>query len=139
MITTPLTFCSTVNVILHVGATPVLADIDPVTLNLDPEAAASALTSRTKALLPVHYAGRPAAIGAFRRLADANGLRLVEDAAHCIEGVSEAGKVGATGDFTAFSFYATKNVSDRRRGNGHDRRRRGRSADARRGPPRHEP
>jgi dTDP-4-amino-4,6-dideoxygalactose transaminase len=111
VVTTPLTFCSTVNVILHVGATPVLADIDPVTHNLDPDAVPSVLTSRTKALLPVHYAGRPAAIGAFRRLAGARGLRLIEDAAHCIEGVSDAGKVGATADFTAFSFYATKNVS----------------------------
>ncbi len=111
VITTPLTFCSTVNVVLHVGATPVLADIDPVTHNLDPDAVAHAITPRTRALLPVHYAGRPAAIRDFRRLADAHGLRLIEDAAHCIEGVSDAGKVGVTGDFTAFSFYATKNVS----------------------------
>lgn len=111
VITTPLTFCSTVNVILHVGAVPVMADIDPVTHNLDPAAAAAALTGNTTALLPVHYSGRPAAISAFREMADRRGLRLIEDAAHCIEGVSDAGKVGATGDLTCFSFYATKNVS----------------------------
>jgi dTDP-4-amino-4,6-dideoxygalactose transaminase len=111
VVTTPLTFCSTVNVILHVGATPVFADVDPVTQNLDPAAVAAAITPRTSALLPVHYTGRPAAVGAFRAMADRHGLRMIEDAAHCIEGVSDAGKVGATGDFTCFSFYATKNVS----------------------------
>jgi dTDP-4-amino-4,6-dideoxygalactose transaminase len=111
VVTTPLTFCSTVNVILHVGAMPVFADIDPVTHNLDPSAAEAAVTASTTALLPVHYSGRPAAMSAFRDMAERRGLRIVEDAAHCIEGVSDAGKVGGTGDFTCFSFYATKNVS----------------------------
>jgi dTDP-4-amino-4,6-dideoxygalactose transaminase len=111
VVTTPLTFCSTVNVILHVGATPVFADVDPITHNLDPAGVEAALTSSAVAVLPVHYSGRPASVSAFREIAHRHGLRLVEDAAHCIEGVSDAGKVGVTGDFTCFSFYATKNVS----------------------------
>jgi dTDP-4-amino-4,6-dideoxygalactose transaminase len=111
VITTPLTFCATANVIVHTGATPVFADVDSSSMNLDPAAAAAAVTGRTRALLPVHYAGRPARVGELRRVAAAHGLALVEDAAHCVEGVSDAGKVGSTGDFTAFSFYATKNLT----------------------------
>lgn len=111
VVTTPLTFCATANVILHAGATPVFADVDPQTGNLSPAAAAAAVTSRTRAVLPVHLGGRPADVPAFRALAARHGLSLIEDAAHCIEGVSLAGKVGATGDATCFSFYATKNLS----------------------------
>ena len=73
VVTTPLTFCSTVNVILHVGAVPVLADIDPATHNLDPSAAEAAVTANATALLPVHYSGRPAAIAAFRQVSRAAG------------------------------------------------------------------
>jgi dTDP-4-amino-4,6-dideoxygalactose transaminase len=111
VVTTPLTFCATANSVVHVGATPVFADIDPFTLNLHPSAAAAAVTSRTKALLPVHFAGRPAAMPAFEALARRHGLRLIEDAAHCVEGVAGGRKVGAIGDFTCFSFYATKNLT----------------------------
>lgn len=111
VVTTPLTFCATANTVIHTGATPVFADVDPVTWNLDPAAAEQALTDRTRAIIPVHYAGRPADAGAFRRLAASRGLRLIDDAAHCVEGVSNAGKVGATADLTCFSFYATKNLT----------------------------
>lgn len=111
VITTPLTFCSTANVIVHVGATPVLADIDPVTWNLDPAAAEAAVTWRSRALMPVHYAGRPVATTALRALARGAGIRLIEDAAHAVGAISDAGVVGTTADFTAFSFYATKNLS----------------------------
>jgi dTDP-4-amino-4,6-dideoxygalactose transaminase len=111
VVTTPLTFCATANVIVHAGATPVFADVDPVTMNLSTDAAAAAMTSRTRALLPVHFAGRPAQSAAFRRAAERGGLTLIEDAAHCVEGVSESGKVGSTADFTCFSFYATKNMT----------------------------
>jgi dTDP-4-amino-4,6-dideoxygalactose transaminase len=111
VITTPLTFCATANVIIHVGATPVFADIDLPTMNLCPSAAASAVTPRTRALLPVHFAGRPVAVSAFRDLAVARELVLIEDAAHCIEGVADGRKVGTSGDLTSFSFYATKNLS----------------------------
>jgi dTDP-4-amino-4,6-dideoxygalactose transaminase len=111
VVTTPLTFCATANVVIHAGATPVFADIDADTFNLDPAEAAAAITSRTRAIVPVHYAGRPANMAAFRRLSLAHGLALIEDAAHCVEGVSQGFKVGAIGDFTCFSFYATKNLT----------------------------
>jgi dTDP-4-amino-4,6-dideoxygalactose transaminase len=111
VITTPLTFCATANAIVHAGATPVFSDIDPVTWNLHPEAAALKLTSRTRAILPVHYAGRPADMRAFRMLARHSGAALIEDAAHCVEGVADGLKVGAIGDLTCFSFYATKNLT----------------------------
>jgi dTDP-4-amino-4,6-dideoxygalactose transaminase len=111
VITTPLTFCATANVVLHAGATPVFADIDPVSHNLDPAAVQSALTQRTRVLMPVHYAGFPADVLAFHRIAELRGLRVVEDAAHCVEGVTEGLKIGAISDFTCFSFYATKNLT----------------------------
>ena len=111
VITTPLTFCATANAIIHAGAAPVFADIDPATVNLDPAAAAAAVTVRTGALLPVHVGGRPADVRAFRAIAQRNGLLVVEDAAHAVEAVSNAGKTGTTADFTCFSFYATKNLT----------------------------
>ena len=111
VITTPLTFCATANTIVHAGATPIFADIDPISMNLDPAAAAAAITPRTRALLPVHFAGRPVDVCAFRALADRHGLALIEDAAHCVEGISPLGRVGTTADYTCFSFYATKNLT----------------------------
>src|SRR5205085_4617511 len=74
VVTTPLTFCATANVVVHTGATPIFADIDPTTFNLAPDAAAEALTSRSRAIIPVHFAGRPADVPAFRALSDRSGL-----------------------------------------------------------------
>jgi dTDP-4-amino-4,6-dideoxygalactose transaminase len=111
VVTTPLTFCATANVIVHVGATPRFADIDPVTWNLSPAAAAEAVTARTRAMIPVHYAGRPVDSAAFRQLAERRGAVLIEDAAHCIEGRSAGARIGVTADLTCFSFYATKNLT----------------------------
>ena len=111
VITTPLTFCATANVIVHTGATPVFADVDPATGNLDPDAAAAAVTPRTRAIIPVHYGGRPADVVAFRTLVARHGLALIEDAAHCIEGAVDGHKIGTTADATSFSFYATKNLT----------------------------
>jgi len=111
VVTTPLTFCATANVIVHAGATPVFADVDPVTMNLTPESAAAQTTARTRAWLPVHFAGRPIDTAGFRAAASARGLTLIEDAAHCVEGVSGGAKIGVTGDLTCFSFYATKNLT----------------------------
>jgi dTDP-4-amino-4,6-dideoxygalactose transaminase len=111
VVTTPLTFCATANVILHAGATPVFADVDPVTWNLSPAAAEAAMTPRTHAILPVHYAGRPADTTAFRRLAEHHEAVLIEDAAHCVEGRAAGAKIGTTADATCFSFYATKNLT----------------------------
>ncbi len=111
VITTPLTFCATANAVIHTGATPVFADVDPVTRNLDPAAVEAALTSRTRAVIAVHLGGHPADMRALAAIADREGLALIEDAAHAVETISNAGKVGATSDYTCFSFYATKNLT----------------------------
>lgn len=110
VITTPLTFCATVNAIIHAGATPVLADVDPVTWNLDPARVAEAITPRTRAILPVHFAGRPCDMRALMALAEAHDLRVIEDCAHAIETEIEGETAGTFGDFGCFSFYVTKNV-----------------------------
>lgn len=110
VITTPLTFCATVNAIIHAGATPVLADIDPVTLNIDPAQVRARITSRTRALLPVHFAGRPCAMDELMPLAAAHGLKVIEDCAHAIETEYHGKSAGTFGDFGCFSFYVTKNV-----------------------------
>jgi dTDP-4-amino-4,6-dideoxygalactose transaminase len=111
VITTPLTFCATVNTILHTGATPVLADVDPETLCLSPAAVEAKVTARTRAILPVHYAGCPADMAAFGDLARKYSLALIEDAAHAIGSQCGGRPIGAIGDFTCFSFYATKNLT----------------------------
>ncbi len=111
VITTPLTFCATVNTILHVGAKPVLADVDPETLCLSPAAVEARITPRTKAILPVHYAGCPADMAAFKDLARQHKLALIEDAAHAIGTECGGRPIGAIGDYTCFSFYATKNLT----------------------------
>jgi dTDP-4-amino-4,6-dideoxygalactose transaminase len=111
VITTPLTFCATANTIIHTGATPVFVDVDRATGTMDPAATAAAITPRTRAILPVHHAGRPADPLTFRALADTAGLRLIEDAAHCVDGSVEGRRIGSIADFTAFSFYSTKNLA----------------------------
>jgi len=110
VITSPLTFSATANVIVHVGATPVFADVDPQTMNLDPEALARAVTPRTKAILPVHLAGRPCDMDALLQVARRHGLAVVEDAAHAVEARHRGRPIGSIGDLTAFSFYVTKNL-----------------------------
>ena len=111
VITTPLTFCATVNAIIHAGATPVLADIDPHTMNIDPAQVEARITPNTKALLPVHFAGRPCDMDALSKIVADNGLQLIEDCAHAIETEYRGRKAGTFGDFGCFSFYATKNVA----------------------------
>ena len=111
VITTPLTFCSTIQVIVHLGATPVLADVSPDDYNLDPVRVAEQITSRTQALLPVHLAGLPCRMGALLALAGTHGLHVLEDAAHAIGARAGKRMVGSLGDATAFSFYATKNLT----------------------------
>lgn len=110
VITTPLTFCATVNAIIHAGATPVLADIDPGTLNIDPAEIERRITSRTKAILPVHFAGRACDMDAIMAIAARHGLKVIEDCAHAIETEYKGKKAGTFGDFGCFSFYVTKNV-----------------------------
>jgi dTDP-4-amino-4,6-dideoxygalactose transaminase len=111
VITTALTFCATVNAILHAGAVPVLADVDPRGQNLDPAAVERAIGPRTRALLPVHFAGRPCDMDALGALAQRHGLRVVEDCAHAIETEWRGRRAGTFGDFGCFSFYVTKNVT----------------------------
>lgn len=106
-----MTFCATANVVEHVGAKPVLVDVSPDTLNLDPEAAVRAITPRTKAILPVHYAGHPADLGALFALAERHGLQVMEDAAHAISARYRGALVGSRSNLAAFSFYATKNIT----------------------------
>jgi dTDP-4-amino-4,6-dideoxygalactose transaminase len=110
VITTPMTFCATVNAILHAGGTPVLADIDPVTLNIDPREVRRKVTPRTKAILPVHFAGRPCAMDELLAIAREHDLRIIEDCAHAIETEYHGQKAGRIGDFGCFSFYVTKNI-----------------------------
>jgi len=110
VITTPLTFCATVNAIIHAGATPVLADVDPLTMNIDPEQVRARITSRTRALLPVHFAGRSCDMDALCHIAREHGLVMIEDCAHAIETECKGRKAGTFGDFGCLSFYVTKNV-----------------------------
>ena len=116
VITTPMTFAASVNVIEHVGARPVLVDVEPDTLNLDPQAVDAAITSRTRAILAVHYAGHPAELDALTAIADAHGCVLVEDAAHALPARYRGRPIGSRGNPAAFSFYATKNLTTAERG-----------------------
>jgi dTDP-4-amino-4,6-dideoxygalactose transaminase len=111
VITTPLTFAATANVVTHVGATPIFADINRHTQNIDPARVAAKLTPRTKAIIPVHMLGRPADLDPLLALAREHSLAIVEDAAHAVETVYRGRHVGTIGHFTAFSFYANKNVT----------------------------
>ena len=111
VITTPLTFCATANAIIHAGLTPVLADVDASTQCIDPAAIEAAITPRTSAILPVHFAGRPCNMDAIMAIANKHGLAVIEDCAHAIETEYHGRKAGTFGDFGCFSFYATKNIT----------------------------
>ena len=106
-----MTFCATANVVEHVGARPVLVDVSPDTLTLSPEAVAAAITPRTKAILPVHYAGHPAPMDELDALAGRHGLAILEDAAHAISARYKGRLIGSRSNLAAFSFYATKNLT----------------------------
>lgn len=111
VITTPMTFTATVNVIEHVGARPVLVDVEPDTLNIDPKKVEAAITPRTRALLPVHYTGHPVERDALDALARAHNLTLIEDAAHALPASFRGQPIGSGPNPVAFSFYATKNLT----------------------------
>lgn len=111
VITTAMTFASTVNSILHCGATPLLADIDPATGNIDLESVEKLITPATRVLLPVHYAGYPCDLTGLRKLADKHKLFLLEDCAHAVESTHSGKRTGSVGDAAVFSFYATKNIA----------------------------
>jgi dTDP-4-amino-4,6-dideoxygalactose transaminase len=107
VVTTPITWPATANVIVHAGARPVFADVRDSDLNVDPERVAELVGPRTKAIVPVHLAGQPADLDPLFEL----GLPIVEDAAHAVESSYRGRKVGALSEATCFSLYATKNVA----------------------------
>lgn len=111
VITTPLTFAATVNVILHVGATPVLADAREADYNIDVEDVARRITPRTKAIMPVHYGGQPCRMDEILALARENGCKVIEDAAHALGAEYRGRPVGGLSDAAVFSFYAIKNIT----------------------------
>jgi UDP-4-amino-4-deoxy-L-arabinose-oxoglutarate aminotransferase len=111
VITTTLTFIGTPNAVLMAGATPVLADVDRGTGNIDPGAVEAAVTEHTKAIMPVHLYGQMCDMDALREVADRHGLFIVEDAAHAIEAKWNGKPPGHYGEYSAFSFYATKNIT----------------------------
>lgn len=111
VITTPFTFAATINAILHTGAKPVLADLDPETLNLDPKKVEQVITNKTKVFLPVHYGGHPVDLDAFQALAEKHKLLLIEDAAHAIGAEYKGKKIGTVGDMTCYSFHPVKNMT----------------------------
>lgn len=111
VITTPISWVATANVILEVGATPVFADIDPVTRNIDLDKLEAAITPRTKALIPVYLAGLPVDMDRLYAIARKHNLRIVEDAAQALGSSWNGQRIGATGDFVSFSFQANKNVT----------------------------
>ena len=111
VITTPYTFAATSEAILYTGATPIYCDIDYDTLNMTADEAGKKITRRTKALLPVHIAGLPLRMDRFVALAKGAKLNLFDDAAHALGAEFKGKKIGAIGDASAFSFYATKNLT----------------------------
>ncbi len=112
VVTSPLSFVASANAVVYEGAKPVFADIDPVTLNLDPVAAEAAVTERTRAILPVHIFGYPADMPAFERIAGRHDLGIVEDACEALGGVHGDGvTVGGRGHPAVFGFYANKQIT----------------------------
>lgn len=111
VITTPMTFCATVNSIIHAGATPVLADVEPGTMNIDPREIERRIGPRTRAILPVHFAGRPCSMDEIMALAKSRGIAVVEDCAHAVEAQYKGKPTGTIGNFGCFSFYVTKNIA----------------------------
>ena len=110
VITSPLTFAATANAVVHTGATPVFVDVDRRTQNIDPSLIEEAITPRTKAIIPVHLAGRPCDMDAIMAIARKHDLRVIEDAAHAIETMYHGRHAGTIGDAGCFSFYVTKNL-----------------------------
>lgn len=111
VVTTAMTFVATANAIVHTGAVPVLVDCDRRTGLIDPDRVEAAVTSRTRAIIPVHLYGRPCDMDAIMAIAERHRLMVIEDAAHAIEARWRGRRVGTIGHMTAFSFYVTKNMT----------------------------
>ena len=110
VITTPMTFCASSNVIVHTGATPIFVDVEKNTMNIDPKEIEKHITEKTKAVIIAHFAGRPCNMDAIMDIKKRYDLILIEDSAHAIEATYHGKPVGTLGDFGCFSFYVTKNV-----------------------------
>ncbi len=110
VITTPMTFAATANAILHSRAKPVFADITLPDMNINPELIEEKITNKTKAIVPVHFGGRPCNMKHIREIALKHNLVIIEDAAHALEAIYHGPKIGTIGDLTVFSFYVTKNL-----------------------------
>lgn len=111
VITTPMTFAASANVIEHVGAKPVFVDVESDTLNIDPVKVREAITSKTRAILPVHYTGHPVEMDSIMSIANEHKLLVIEDAAHALPAKYKGRLIGSFGNPTAYSFYATKNLT----------------------------
>ena len=111
VITTPMTFAASVNVIEHVGATPVLCDVEPDTLNIDPVEIERKLTPDVEAIVVVHYAGHPVDLDPITKIARSHDAAIVEDAAHALPATYKGKTIGSHGNLVAYSFYATKNIT----------------------------
>ncbi len=111
MITTPLTFAATANAAVHLGAKPVFADIMPETLNIHPAEIEKKISAKTKAITIVHYLGQPCKIDKINTIADSKNITVIHDAAHASESEYKGKKIGAAAGMTAYSFYATKNIT----------------------------
>jgi UDP-4-amino-4-deoxy-L-arabinose-oxoglutarate aminotransferase len=111
VITTPMTFIATANSIIEAGARPVFVDVEAETGNLDADLVEAAITDKTRAIMPVHLYGQMCDMRRLREIADRHDLKIIEDAAHCIEGTRDSIRPGQLGDTACFSFYATKNLT----------------------------
>lgn len=111
VITTPLTFAASANCVLYCGGTPVFADVDPKTYNIDPEDIRRKITDRTKAIIAVHLAGQPCDMDAIHSIAREHGLIVIEDGAHALGSVYKGKKVGSMSDMTTFSFHPVKPIT----------------------------
>jgi len=111
VITTPMTFIATANSIIMAGATPVFVDVEPETGNMDASLIERAITFRTKAIMPVHLYGQMCDMRRIRQIADKYGLIVIEDAAHCVEGIRDGVRPSMMGDTACFSYFSTKNLT----------------------------
>ena len=111
VLTTPLSFVATANAIVHSGAKPIFVDIDRETFNINPNLIENNINESTKAIIPVHFAGRPCEMDKIMDISSRYNLKVIEDAAHAIESKYKSKKIGTIGDLTCFSFYATKNLT----------------------------
>lgn len=111
VIVTPITFAASVNCILYCGGTPVFADIDPETYNIDPEDVERKITEKTKAIIPVHFTGQPCEMNKIHEIARKHHLIVIEDAAHALGAEYQGKKIGGLSDFTTFSFHPVKHIT----------------------------